>query len=160
MSAAWILTLSCWLPLPPGPSCFDLPADVYAIKTRKFMVPFCVEPDRRAEVKELRLYASTNEGKTWNQVATAAAMQSHFVFQAPTDGCYWFSVRMLIKDDSLEPKQIADLQPLLKVRVDTRRKPMSREVAVQELKQELQYLQGNLRRLEQRLAELEKDESK
>jgi hypothetical protein len=58
----------------------------------RFEIPIKVVEERRAEIKALELYCSTNLGKTWELVKTARPDDPSFPFTAPADGTYWFVV--------------------------------------------------------------------
>src|SRR5438105_1423835 len=47
---------------------------------------------QRNEIKELRLFASTNQGRDWDLVNSIQPEKDFFVFRAPGDGIYWLRV--------------------------------------------------------------------
>src|ERR1700736_127538 len=82
------------------------PADVYHINQQQLKIPISIDPSRRAEIKELRLFVSADEGRTWNQQAVASPDQEAFSFYAPRDGLYWFSVAIVNQQGKQEPLDI------------------------------------------------------
>lgn len=109
------LTLAASLLLTAAPT----PGDVVPINQRNFQIPIRVEPSRRHEIKELILFASTDQGATWNQVATATPDKEAFVYYAPSDGLYWFSVCVVDSRGNREPPDIYKAPPGQKVHIDT-----------------------------------------
>src|SRR5262249_17981611 len=114
--AAGLLTLACLL-WTIGP----VPTDVVPINQTDFKIPIRINPARRDEIKELQLYYSMDQGRTWQQTAVATPDSSDFPFHAPTDGTYWFSVCVLDRDNKREPRDINAAPPGQKVLVDTLR---------------------------------------
>jgi len=60
--------------------------DVWPINQSNIRIPIHIDPVRRPLIKQLVLYASSDEGRTWKQVAVAAPEQDAFAFSAPTEG--------------------------------------------------------------------------
>src|SRR5262245_28779521 len=78
--ATW--TMACLLMLGQAPG--------HVTNQRALRVPFgALSPEQRQATTELRLFASSDLGKTWQQVATARPDQDHFEFHAPQDGQWW-----------------------------------------------------------------------
>jgi hypothetical protein len=97
----------------------DVPPDVVAMNNRNFQIPIHIDPAQRDKVKELLLFASTDQGLTWNQVAVASPDKDAFVFYAPTDGLYWFNICVVDPQGNREPADIYKSPPRQKVLVDT-----------------------------------------
>jgi len=97
--------------------------EVVELTTRDFMIPVMVDPNRRGEVKELLLYVSDDEGKSWELVRRVNPDSKAFVFNAPRDGVYWFSVAAIDKQGRQDPADITRTPPGQKVRVRTTGKP-------------------------------------
>src|SRR5207244_2486167 len=68
------------------------PADLVPMNTRNFQIPIQIAEGQRSKIKELILFSSSDEGKTWHEVAVATPDKDSFVFYAPTDGLYWFNI--------------------------------------------------------------------
>ncbi len=93
--------------------------DVWPINQSNIRIPIHIDPVRRPLIKQLVLYASSDEGKTWKQVALATPDQDSFTFSAPTDGVYWFSVIVVDPQGNQEPKDIYKVPPSQKILIDT-----------------------------------------
>jgi hypothetical protein len=107
------LTLAL-LVMAAGPS-----PDVWPINQANFKIPVHVDAARRAAIKELRLFVSNDEGRTWKQTGTAAPDQEAFEFHAPTDGIYWFTVCAIDQQNNQDPSDIYRVPPSQKILVDT-----------------------------------------
>lgn len=90
------------------------PTDIWPINQRHFEIPIHYDSARRQEIKQLILYASTDQGRTW-KVAVASPNKESFHFYALTDGTYWFKLVIVDRDGGRELGG-----PALKVLVDTR----------------------------------------
>jgi hypothetical protein len=90
-------------------------------KDRTFRIPFQAQPgDRR--LREVQLYYSVDQGRTWRHYATATPDQQFFQqFTAPQDGAYWFTVRTVDLQGRVNPPTDDGFRPGLKVLVDTQR---------------------------------------
>src|SRR5271165_3444976 len=86
--------LLCWLCT--GLLCAQPASDeprLLPSRERTFRIPFQTQPGER-RLREVQLYYSVDQGRTWRPYATATPEQGYFQqFTAPTDGQYWFSVR-------------------------------------------------------------------
>src|SRR4051812_24967536 len=87
------------------------------IDTRDFAIPVAVVPGRRNEVKELLLYVSEDEGKSWCLASRVPSDCKEFVFHAGKDGVYWFSVVVIDPQGRQEPKDVTKAPPGQKVLV-------------------------------------------
>ncbi len=94
-------------------------AEVIPLNNNKFEIPIRIVPEKRQEIQTLELYASTNQGKNWDLVATATPDQQAFAFTAPADGLYWFSVRVIDHNKHAEPPDIMTAPVGQKILVDT-----------------------------------------
>jgi hypothetical protein len=89
------------------------------INQRSFSIPITIAGDRQDKIKEVELYVSTDDGKTWNGQAVIGPDRGEFVYTAPADGAYWFKVCILDKDGNREPKDIYKSGKVNKIFVDT-----------------------------------------
>jgi hypothetical protein len=100
------------------------------MKERNLRIPIKVDPARRNQIKELRLFSSSDLGKTWQQIAVAHPDQDGFQFNAPMDGEYWFSVQVVDQQGRRDPEDIYQVPPSQKIVVDTL-KPVVRIVSAE-----------------------------
>ncbi len=88
-------------------------------KERTFRIPFQTQPNER-NLREVRLYYSTDQGRAWQLFDTAGPSQGFFKnFTATVDGPYWFAVRTVDLAGRLYPPTDDGFRPGLKVLVDT-----------------------------------------
>jgi hypothetical protein len=91
---------------------------VYYSQMLVFRIPFHTDAgDRR--IREVQLYASEDQGKTWQAVASARPGEKDFSFTAKREGWYWFAVRTVDQDNQGYPATMDGVPPRLKVCVDT-----------------------------------------
>ena len=109
-----ILAWACLLLGPNAP-----PDDVVHFNQRGFQIPITVQPGRRAEVKGLVLYASRNQGRTWENVGKASPDKPGIDFLAKDDGMYWFSIAVVDQGGRQDPIDISRASVGQKVLIDT-----------------------------------------
>lgn len=91
---------------------------IYYSRERVFKIPFQTDGDRR--ILQVQLYVSEDQGRNWQQAATAQPEDKGFTFNASRNGVYWFTVRTLDQDRRPNPPTIdAQTPPMLRVCVDT-----------------------------------------
>ena len=95
------------------------PSDVDHIRARSFSIPIDISGGQKDKIKELELYVSTDEGKTWTRTSVISPDKSDFTYTAPVDGLYWFRVCTVDKMDNREPKDIYKSDRTNKILVDT-----------------------------------------
>jgi hypothetical protein len=95
--------------------------DVAPLNHQSIRIPLTVDPARRAEIQQLILFVSSDQGKTWNQQSIAGPDQDGFSYVAPVDGVYWFSICVVDKQGKRDPPNIYDVPPSQKVLIDTLR---------------------------------------
>lgn len=86
------------------------------VTTRKFPIPFAVpQTDPSRPAKEIELIYSDSAGKTWESYERIQVDKraSEFMFQAPSDGEYWFALRTFFGDGA---ETVTKVQ---KIRVET-----------------------------------------
>ncbi len=89
-------------------------------KERSFRIPFQTSQPNDRRLREVQLFVSTDQGRTWRLSANAAPEQGFFQqFTAPQDGLYWFAVRTIDLQGRSYPATDAELRAGLKVLVDT-----------------------------------------
>ena len=100
---------------PPGPS----RTQIVPSKQRAFRIPFNIDPADRPRYKQVQLWASSDGGGRWEKVDSTTPDRPSFTFRAPRDGEFWFAVRTLDTKNRLFPADDADVEPNMKVLVDT-----------------------------------------
>src|ERR1700687_2198266 len=108
---------SLWLVLRPV-SAQESSSDVIYSRYHHFRIPFQAGPGEQ-RLKQLQLFFSTDQGRTWQPSAIAPPEQRHFRFISERDGLYWFSVQTIDQDGRYYPASMDAAQPSLKVIVDT-----------------------------------------
>jgi len=106
------------------------PGDVWHMNQSRFSIPIKINPERRAEIKELILYASRDQGLTWDQVARCTPEKESFPFHAQGDGSYWFCVAIVDQQNRQEPADLRKAPVGQKLFIDTG-KPDARLVAIE-----------------------------
>jgi hypothetical protein len=84
-----------------------------------FKIPISVQAGQRDKIKELLLFYSDDEGRTWHQSGSAGPEKDAFVFSAPKDGLYWFNICVIDPQGNRQPPDIYQSTPAQKVLVDT-----------------------------------------
>jgi RNA polymerase sigma factor (sigma-70 family) len=90
--------------------------EVYHINRRTFRIRFAPGKALHSPVKEVVLFASTDRGRTWRQMATAAPDEESFTCSVPADGLYWFSVACVDRQGKREPSP-SQMEAVIKVHV-------------------------------------------
>jgi beta-lactamase regulating signal transducer with metallopeptidase domain len=92
---------------------------VYYTNERRFRVPFAIDPARIGQLKEVVLYVSNDEGRSWKMAAREMPEQKSFTFVAPAEGSYSFKVEVIDQEGRPEPPDVTNAPTLLRVVVDT-----------------------------------------
>jgi hypothetical protein len=88
--------------------------------SRSFRIPFNINPAERRRIKEVLLCVSEDRGLTWKPVSSKTTPdRGVLAYRAPSDGEYWFAVQTLDDEGRLYPPDTADIEPRMKVFVDT-----------------------------------------
>jgi hypothetical protein len=80
---------------------------------------------QRTEIRELRLYSSTNQGRDWELAARIDPDKDFFVFKAPGGGVYWLRVASMNNQGVQFPDDLRKGPPNYKMIIDTQ-KPIMR----------------------------------
>lgn len=104
-----------------GSALAQAPADDLFSYTNKqvFYIPFQSDPGER-RLKEVQLYYSMDQGRSWQPYANVPPDQGRFKFTAERDGVFWFTVRTIDLEGRAYPVKVEGARPGLKVCVDTR----------------------------------------
>lgn len=84
-----------------------------------FTIPFRIDAVQTPgqQPVEVQLHVSTNQAATWELSGRVKPEKGSFVFRAPHDGEYWYSIRTVDAQGGTHPD--GPLEPQLKVTVDT-----------------------------------------
>lgn len=117
MSTGWIGLAATMLGLLSG-----APADdVVCINQQRFTIPIKVMPDRQHEVRELLLFMSRDQGKTWEIYARATPDKKGFDFYAAADGLFYFSIAVIDRTGRQDPIDVYRAPVGQKILIDTRK---------------------------------------
>ncbi|HKB39467.1 MAG TPA: hypothetical protein VKD72_23725 [Gemmataceae bacterium] len=83
--------------------------------------PITVDPSRLKSIRELELYVSSNQGRTWDLAARATPSQSLFRCSVPGEGLYWFTVLIIDQHKRKEPPTPYGAEPGQKLIVDMKK---------------------------------------
>lgn len=122
MHAATLL----WLGLFLG----QAPSDIVYTNQRGQRIPLNFQEARQSDIRELILYVSNDQGKSWQQRETVSGDSKFFNFTAPTDGQYWLQVATVNRQGKQEPENILQSPAQQKMIVDTL-KPLVRIASAQ-----------------------------
>src|SRR5262249_26240403 len=100
-----------------APPADALPKKTYTNKSI-LRLPLRIDESARSTVREVGLYVKMGVGD-WGCAAVAPPMQSHFAYQVPRDGEYWFSVVTVDQSGQANPPDVGKEPPNLIVVVDT-----------------------------------------
>jgi hypothetical protein len=123
-------------------------------------IPATISEDLAGKIESVRVWVSTDEGKTWQMSGNISPVQRSFLYTAPGDGVYWFAVQAVFRDGTVDPAfRDGPEYPHLRVRVQTdesnvtsSKKPMSGKSA----DKDVEVYRARVAELEKRLNELEK----
>jgi hypothetical protein len=93
--------------------------DAVHLNQRSFQIPLRIEESRRAEIKQLILWASLDGGKAWDQVATVTPDKEGFNYYAQADGLYLFKVQVEDQQGIKQPGDIYKAPVGQRIMVDT-----------------------------------------
>ncbi len=97
------------------------PGDSVFTNLRSGRIPMGIQPDRIAEIRELKLFESPDHGRTWNEVDKITPdKEGGFKYAVPADGEYWYQVVAVNQQGKEEPSDIYKSPPMMKLIVDTK----------------------------------------
>jgi hypothetical protein len=102
---------------PPSRGGNDLGDPVLQSSGEWLAIPFNLDPQREPAVVRLVLFASRDEGKSWQKVAEARPTEKQFRFRPSANGVYWFSVATVDASGNRSPSDPTNFSPALKVSV-------------------------------------------
>ena len=100
----------------------QVPADVTPWNSPSMKIPIDYHPSKKAEIKELHLWVSTDQGQNWQRHSVGYPdRDAFFTFNAPADGVYWFNMQLIDKSGRAEPADMFKAAPAVKVLFDTKK---------------------------------------
>src|SRR5262245_4878429 len=114
----------------------QIPSDVVPTNQRGQHIPFRLAPEQRAEIKDVLLFASRDQGKSWQQIARVGPEQDAFVLQNLEDGLYWFRAAVVNRQGKQEPDNLYQGPPDQKMLIDSV-KPLVRITNAQRIGDEI-----------------------
>ena len=88
-------------------------------KKRSFRIPFKIDAEGRARLKEIQLWVSEDFGFHWEPKSKTTPDLGKFTFRTSHDGEFWFATRTLTLEDEYSPPMNQTVEPSMKVVVDT-----------------------------------------
>jgi hypothetical protein len=131
MVTGW-LTWTCLLLATQGN-----PDDVVYLNQRNFQIPISIKPERQADIKELLLFRSRDQGRSWDIYSRATPDKKAFPVMAQADGPLWFSIGVMDTKDRQDPPDPSRAPVGQKLVIDTV-KPEVRIVSAERLGEEIQ----------------------
>jgi hypothetical protein len=95
------------------------PPEETHLNFRDFKIPIVLKAGKQAEIRQLVLYFSEDEGQTWQTWREAPPTEKDFVFRAPHDGKYWFIVGQEDQQGNKIPADPHRVRPNQRIVVDT-----------------------------------------
>jgi hypothetical protein len=117
-------------PLAPAhiPAAPQLP-ELKHFNLRLFEIPYdWTGGARPTGATAVKLYVSSDQGKTWQEISSARHDVQYFRFHAPADGEYWFAIRTIDSAGRARPE--GPLAPEQRMLVDTQNPEITRLEAV------------------------------
>ncbi|MDX2037977.1 MAG: hypothetical protein SFX72_15120 [Isosphaeraceae bacterium] len=87
--------------------------------SRKFRIPFNIDPAERDRIREVLLVVSEDLGRNWKPISRTTPDKPALAFLAPRDGEYWFAVQTVDDQGRFYPPKSEEIRPRMKVIVDT-----------------------------------------
>jgi hypothetical protein len=94
------------------------PSDTVALNERGFNIPVRL---LSTQIREVILFESADQGKSWNQKATNPPTKESFAVTVPADGLYWYSLTVVDLNGQREPSDPSKAPRMMKVLVDTKK---------------------------------------
>ena len=117
--APWLLAVTMVSQVSGGPTAAPQTA-FFVTRHRAFDIPFEINPssDSAWRPVEGQLFFSTDRGVNWTMYKRVPAEKKRFTVEAPSDGEYWFAIRMVDRSGQARPAQIT--APGIRMLVDTK----------------------------------------
>ncbi len=98
---------------------------VLSYNRRNFLIPFKIPAEEIPRTKQIQLCSSSDGGASWHAVAVTTPDRPFFNFKAKADGVYLFAARRVDPQGRLFPSNDADVEPNMKVTIDTTKPEMT-----------------------------------
>jgi hypothetical protein len=92
--------------------------EIVGMKVRGFEIPIKINSN---QIREVILFESVDQGKSWNQKAVNPPTNAAFFVNVTADGMYWYSLTIVDLNNQREPSDPSKAQRVMKVLVDTKR---------------------------------------
>ncbi len=115
MSTGW-MAWACLMLASGAPGNAD---DVVYINQRNFKIPIRVVPAKRAEIRDLYLYLSRNQGQNWEIYSRSTPDKDSFEFSTDRDGLYYFSIAVIDHKGKQDPPDLYRARVGQKIFIDT-----------------------------------------
>ncbi len=100
----------------------QVPEDVVVWQKPTVQLPIEYARDKKDTIRELLLFASTDQGQQWQQAGVAVpGRDSFFKFTPPADGLYWVNMVTVDKSGNRTPSDLRTAKPALKILIDTKK---------------------------------------
>lgn len=132
----------------------------FEIQSRRFAMPLMYQTDKKDNIECTRLFVSEDRGKSWKHEKDYKPTVERVTFTAPDDGLYWFALQIVFKDGKSKPDELDDLEPVMKVYVNTERRTIKVRKSYGELQREVEELQKTVEKLQKKIKKLEADRQK
>lgn len=127
---------------------------IFNINHNLFKIPIAVDERAKTTLKELRLFVSSDKGKSWKQAEKIGPKEVYFMYQAPKDGEYWFGVQTVDKNGVTNPARTTFNPPDLKVRVKgAQQAPALQKQRPENLRREIERVRTDIKDLKKRFAD-------
>ena len=88
-------------------------------KKRSFRIPFHIDAEGRARLKEIQLWVSEDSGFHWEPRSKTTPDLGRFTFRTSHDGEFWFATRTITLEGKCSPPMDQTVEPSMKVVVDS-----------------------------------------
>ena len=95
------------------------PPDVWHLNQKVFQIPIRFDAQHRAEIHELDLYVSHDQGQSWNLEGRTTPDKEYFPYVAREDGPYWFTVVVIDQKGQQTPQDVHAAPVGQRIVVDT-----------------------------------------
>ena len=117
-ASSFVLTLVALVLGQPGTPTGSLPPFEY-VNERAVNVPLRLDPARQAEIKEILLFISQDEGANWNLTTKARPEQKDITFSVTNDGIYWLRLATIDRFGKQTPENPKTVPPNARFVIDT-----------------------------------------